>query len=95
MYIAVAEHKINNCNIIQIKISSFHFIVVILKTFLLETIAKTRPLSIYNLVMLCRQLCTSQFCYERFYQNCHIFFSNKTQRRYYISGIDFVYNMHC
>jgi hypothetical protein len=51
MYIAVAEHKINFCNSIQINISCFHFIIVTLKTFLLETIAKTRPLSIYDLVM--------------------------------------------
>ena len=53
MYIAVAEHKINNQNIIQIKVSSFHFIVVILKTCLLETIAKKRPSPVENLVMKC------------------------------------------
>ena len=38
------EHQINNYNIIQINVSSFHFIVVILKTCLPDTIAK-----IYNL----------------------------------------------
>ena len=32
MHIAGAEHKINNCNIIQVKLSSLHFIVAILKT---------------------------------------------------------------
>ena len=51
MYIAVAEHKINNYNIIQIKASSFLFIAIILNTCLPETIAKTRPFPIYNLVM--------------------------------------------
>jgi hypothetical protein len=44
MYIEVAEHQINNYNIIQINVSSFHFIVVILKTCLPDTVAK-----IYNL----------------------------------------------
>jgi hypothetical protein len=51
LYIAGAEHNINNCNIIQVKVSNFNFIVVILKTWSPETIAKTRPLPIYNLVM--------------------------------------------
>lgn len=51
MYIEVADHKINNFYIIQIMVSCFHFIVVIFKTCLSETIAKTRPLLIYHLVM--------------------------------------------
>ena len=50
MYIEV-DIRLLNSNIIQVKVSSFHFIIATLKTFLLETIAKTRPLSIDNLVM--------------------------------------------
>ena len=96
MYIAVAEHKINFCNSIQINISCFHFTIVTLKTFLLETIAKTRPSSIDNLVIksILQAVVYISLLLQTFPLNIsHFLFKHNTETILYI-WYCFVYNLH-
>jgi len=94
MYIEVAEHKINNCNIIQVKVSSFHFIVVILKTCLLETIAKTGPLTIYSLIMMSilQAVVYISLLLQRFPLNIsHFLFKHNTKKILYGIALYIIY----
>ena len=86
MYIAVAEHKINNYDIIQLKVSSFLFIVIILNRCLPEAIAKTKPFPIHNLVTesILQTVMYILLLVLRFTLKLSPFFSNITQGRYYI-----------